>query len=118
MNITAGMDMAIGEFEEVGNTIKAFASENATVVVGTVIDPEMSEDLRVTVVATGLGNALRHREKPMSLVAKGSDGQINYDKLKKPAVMRQKASNGGYPPQDESNMDYYDIPAFLRRQAD
>ncbi|MEJ2181007.1 MAG: cell division protein FtsZ [Gammaproteobacteria bacterium] len=118
VNITAGMDMAIGEFEEVGNTIKAFASENATVVVGTVIDPEMSEDLRVTVVATGLGNALRHREKPMSLVAKGSDGQINYDKLKKPAVMRQKASNGGYPPQDESNMDYYDIPAFLRRQAD
>ncbi|WP_455367185.1 cell division protein FtsZ [Kaarinaea lacus] len=118
VNITAGMDMAIGEFEEVGNTIKAFASENATVVVGTVIDPEMSEDLRVTVVATGLGNALRHREKPMSLVAKGSDGQVNYDKLKKPAVMRQKASNGGYPPQDDSNMDYYDIPAFLRRQAD
>ncbi|WP_455200455.1 cell division protein FtsZ [Kaarinaea lacus] len=118
VNITAGMDMAIGEFEEVGNTIKAFASENATVVVGTVIDPEMSEDLRVTVVATGLGNALRHREKPMSLVAKGSDGQVNYDKLKKPAVMRQKASNGGYAPQDESNMDYYDIPAFLRRQAD
>ncbi|MGD8885830.1 MAG: cell division protein FtsZ, partial [Gammaproteobacteria bacterium] len=57
VNITAGMDMAIGEFEEVGNTIKAFASENATVVVGTVIDPEMSDDLRVTVVATGLGNA-------------------------------------------------------------
>ena len=119
VNITAGMDMAIGEFEEVGNTIKAFASENATVVVGTVIDPEMSEDLRVTVVATGLGNALTHREKPMSLVAKGSDGQVNYDKLKKPAVMRQKASsNGGYAQQDESNMDYYDIPAFLRRQAD
>ena len=118
VNITAGMDMAIGEFEEVGNTIKAFASENATVVVGTVIDPEMSEDLRVTVVATGLGNALRHREKPMSLVAKGSDGQVNYEKLKKPAVMRQKASNGSYAAQDESNMDYYDIPAFLRRQAD
>jgi len=118
VNITAGMDMAIGEFEEVGNTIKAFASENATVVVGTVIDPEMSEDLRVTVVATGLGNALRHREKPIGLVAKGSDGQVNYDKLKKPAVMRQKASNGGYAQQDESNMDYYDIPAFLRRQAD
>ena len=118
VNITAGMDMAIGEFEEVGNTIKAFASENATVVVGTVIDPEMSEDLRVTVVATGLGNALRHREKPIGLVTKGSDGQVNYDKLKKPAIMRQKSSNNGYPPQDESNMDYYDIPAFLRRQAD
>jgi cell division protein FtsZ len=54
----------------------------------------------------------------MSLVAKGSDGQVNYEKLKKPAVMRQKASNGSYAAQDESNMDYYDIPAFLRRQAD
>lgn len=118
VNITAGMDMAIGEFEEVGNTIKAFASENATVVVGTVIDPEMSDDLRVTVVATGLGNVLRHREKPVSLVAKGSDGQIDYGKLKQPTVMRQRASNGGFTPQDDNDMDYYDIPAFLRRQAD
>ncbi|WP_455207563.1 cell division protein FtsZ [Kaarinaea lacus] len=118
VNITAGMDMAIGEFEEVGNTIKAFASENATVVVGTVIDPEMTDELRVTVVATGLGNALRHREKPIGLVAKSADGQVDYGKLKQPTVMRQKASNGGYAPQDDSNMDYYDIPAFLRRQAD
>jgi cell division protein FtsZ len=118
VNITAGMDMAIGEFEEVGNTIKAFASENATVVVGTVIDPEMTDELRVTVVATGLGNALRHREKPIGLVAKSADGQVDYGKLKQPTVMRQKASNGGYTPQDDNNMDYYDIPAFLRRQAD
>ncbi|MCI0507708.1 MAG: cell division protein FtsZ [Gammaproteobacteria bacterium] len=118
VNITAGMDMAIGEFEEVGNTIKAFASENATVVVGTVIDPEMTDELRVTVVATGLGHALKHREKPIGLVAKSADGQVDYGKLKQPTVMRQRAGNGGYLPQDESNMDYYDIPAFLRRQAD
>lgn len=118
VNITAGMDMAIGEFEEVGNTIKAFASENATVVVGTVIDPEMTDELRVTVVATGLGNALRHREKPIGLVTRSADGQVDYGKLKQPTVMRQKASNGGYPAQDDNNMDYYDIPAFLRRQAD
>jgi cell division protein FtsZ len=118
VNITAGMDMAIGEFEEVGNTIKAFASENATVVVGTVIDPEMTDELRVTVVATGLGHALRHREKPIGLVAKSADGQVDYGKLKQPTVMRQRAGSGGYLPQDESNMDYYDIPAFLRRQAD
>jgi cell division protein FtsZ len=118
VNITAGMDMAIGEFEEVGNTIKAFASENATVVVGTVIDPEMTDELRVTVVATGLGNALRHREKPIGLVARSADGQVDYGKLKQPTVMRQKASNGGYATQDDNNMDYYDIPAFLRRQAD
>ena len=118
VNITAGMDMAIGEFEEVGNTIKAFASENATVVVGTVIDPDMTDELRVTVVATGLGNAIGQREKPISLVAKGSDGQVDYGKLKQPAVMRKQAKTGNFPTQDEGNMDYYDIPAFLRRQAD
>src|SRR3974390_851447 len=56
VNITAGLDLAIGEFEEVGRIVKEFASEDATVVVGTVIDPEMSTELRVTVVATGLGS--------------------------------------------------------------
>ncbi len=67
VNVTAGMDMSIGEFEEVGNTIKEFASENATVVVGTVIDPTMRDELRVTVVATGLGaQALQQKEPPMS----------------------------------------------------
>ena len=55
VNVTAGMDLGIGEFEEVGNTVKAFASEDATVVVGTVIEPDMMDELRVTVVATGLG---------------------------------------------------------------
>jgi cell division protein FtsZ len=57
VNVTAGMDLAIGEFEEVGNIVREFASEDATVVVGTVIDPELSGELRVTVVATGLGRA-------------------------------------------------------------
>ena len=55
VNITAGMDMSIGEFEAVGDAVKAFAAENATVVVGTVIDADMSEELRVTVVVTGVG---------------------------------------------------------------
>src|SRR3569832_1533970 len=61
VNVTAGLDLAIGEFEEVGNTVKDFASDNATVVVGTVIDPLMSVVLRVTVVATGLGREERAR---------------------------------------------------------
>ena len=55
VNVTAGLDLSIGEFEEVGNIVREFASEDATVVVGTVIDPELSNELRVTVVATGLG---------------------------------------------------------------
>ncbi|GJM06489.1 MAG: cell division protein FtsZ [marine bacterium B5-7] len=55
VNITGGLDMSIGEFQEVGDVIKSFTSETATVVVGTVIDGEMSDELRVTVVVTGLG---------------------------------------------------------------
>ena len=57
VNVTAGLDLSIGEFEEVGNTVKQFAAEDATVVVGTVIEPEMQGELRVTVVATGLNRA-------------------------------------------------------------
>ena len=67
VNVTAGLDLSIGEFEEVGNIVKEYASEDATVVVGTVIDPEMSNQMRVTVVATGLGRAsgVRSRSEPM-----------------------------------------------------
>ena len=54
VNITAGMDLSLGEFTEVGNQIEEYASENATIVIGTVIEPEMSEEIKVTVVATGL----------------------------------------------------------------
>ena len=67
VNVTAGVDLSIGEFEEVGSIVKEYASEDATVVVGTVIDPDMSSQLRVTVVATGLGRgaaAQRNRSEP------------------------------------------------------
>lgn len=119
VNVTAGMDMAIGEFEEVGNTIKSFASENATVVVGTVIDPEMSDELRVTVVATGLGQANAAGEKPVKLVVnKNNNGEVDYGQLDRPTVIRNKAASDQYNSESGSSMDYLDIPAFLRRQAD
>jgi len=119
VNVTAGMDMSIGEFEEVGNTVKEFASDDATVVVGTVIDPEMSGELRVTVVATGLGRETsRTAEKPVQLVIdKTPDGEVDYQQLDKPAVIRNKVASDRFS-QSESGMDYLDIPAFLRRQAD
>ncbi len=122
VNITAGLDMTIGEFEEVGNTVKEFASEDATVVVGTVIDPEMTDELRVTVVATGLGGE-RMAEIAMTpeaaapqieIVKKPVD--IDYDK---PTVMRQEEQETQKQvANSDVNMDYLDIPAFLRRQAD
>ena len=118
VNITAGMDMAIGEFEEVGNTVKSFASDNATVVVGTVIDPEMTDELRVTVVATGLGNVAKQNERPVKLVDRRPNGEIDYGKLERPTVIRKQVSGENFPPMNSTDLDYLDIPAFLRRQAD
>lgn len=118
VNVTAGMDMAIGEFEDVGNAIKGFASENATVVVGTVIDPELSGELRVTVVATGLGQGLDRTEKPKLVVDRANNGEVDYEKLDRPAVIRKKAVGERFDVEPGANLDYLDIPAFLRRQAD
>ena len=122
VNVTAGMDMSIGEFEEVGNTIKAFASENATVVVGTVIDPDMRDELRVTVVATGLGNSPKQgaTEKPSLVqVNRTATGAEDLDqptvlRNRKKAAQRAQATGGN----SAEDMAYLDIPAFLRRQAD
>ena len=122
VNVTAGLDLAIGEFEEVGNTVKEFASRDATVVVGTVIDPEMHDELRVTVVATGLGSQLEKKEEkpePVKLVQRNKTGEVDYTELDRPAVIRRKAAGDPLPPPSSADdMDYLDIPAFLRRQAD
>lgn len=122
VNVTAGLGLAIGEFEEVGNTVKEFASENATVVVGTVIDPEMSDEIRVTVVATGLGREDEIAEQPVKLAYKNT-GEVDYSQLERPAVIRHQhvaVAGGGRQGAvaQEADLDYLDIPAFLRRQAD
>ena len=121
VNVTAGMDLSIGEFQEVGNTVKEFASDEATVVVGTVIDPDMTDRIRVTVVATGLGQAAMQTESPMRIVrrpaAAAASTEPNYNALEKPAVQRQRAVGDGL--EDVGlQEDLLDIPAFLRRQAD
>lgn len=125
VNITAGMDLSLGEFSEVGDTIEEFASNDATVVVGTVIDPEMSETLRVTVVATGLGGAAAMREPVETKVVVDNtrtpiDTKPDYANLDKPTIMRANKSNASVPaaePRDK-DLEYLDIPAFLRKQAD
>ncbi len=124
VNITAGLDMTIGEFEDVGNTIKEFASEDATVVVGTVIDPEMTDEIRVTVVATGLG---AQSVAPLAAVPMTSEDAPKIEIVKKtadvdydiPAIIRNKEqAQQKQIVSGDVNMDYLDIPAFLRRQAD
>src|SRR5580698_5857167 len=138
VNVTAGMDLSIGEFQEVGNIVKQFASEDATVVVGTVIDPELTDVVRVTVVATGLGRpaaAVRvptsHATTP-SMMGREAHAQApsmrvvtrvkpaanpNYADLDKPTYQRQRAVGDGLRA-DADSEDLLDIPAFLRRQAD
>ncbi|MCC5878634.1 MAG: cell division protein FtsZ [Idiomarina sp.] len=139
VNVTAGMDMSIEEFETVGNTVKAFASENATVIVGTVIDLEMSDELRVTVVATGIG---AERKPDISLVntqkAEGSGTRTaspttassnatgSYAMSKEATARAYKEQVEHHEPADKpaakskpsADTDFLDIPAFLRRQAD
>ena len=129
VNVTAGLDLSLGEFTEVGEVIEEFASEHATVVVGTVIDPELSDELKVTVVATGLG-VKEINEKPKkivdntvtpSTVKKVPTTAADYAELDKPAHVRQQATAAAAAKVDSEkpkDMDYLDIPAFLRRQAD
>jgi cell division protein FtsZ len=125
VNIAAGVDISLGEFTEVGATIEEYASDNATVVIGTVIDPEMTDEIRVTVVATGLGiadmdNGRKSVDKTQKILA--GDGTVDYTEFDKPTLMRNRKMGEG---KDEaqaqvgkSDMEYLDIPAFLRRQAD
>ncbi len=137
VNVTAGLDLSIGEFEEVGNTVKQFAAEDATVVVGTVIDPAMEGELRVTVVATGLGRgqvasvsptaaitpaaaAAGRRLGDMKVVGGRNSAPLpDYSQLDRPAIQRQpQRAVGDGLRADYGSEDVLDIPAFLRRQAD
>ena len=130
VNITAGLDLEIGEFDEVGNTVKEFAREDATVVIGTVIDPDMVDEIRVTVVATGLGEEVpvvvpqpEVAIKPVRLVDSEPEQQqeeLDYNELEVPTNIRRnpKAASGYAKGNGTDDMEYLDIPAFLRRQAD
>lgn len=167
VNITAGLDMSIGEFEDVGDVIKNFVSDDATVVVGAVIDPDMSEEMKVTVIVTGLGQedryargsrganlssgvhhgltggAHHHTSRARVMESTRKDGTLNYQQLERPAVMRKQsnahissataitnnAGNGLGSTLSQGNnqkasmhavpdVDYLDIPAFLRRQEE
>ncbi|NVK24188.1 MAG: cell division protein FtsZ [Gammaproteobacteria bacterium] len=125
VNVTAGMDLTIEEFDTIGNTVKAFASENANVVVGTVIDMEMEDELRVTVVATGIGGDKRAdislvQSSPMSSSV-GSSGQALANAQAKPAAQPMQEQATLLEPEAEVKKEeenYFDIPAFLRKQAD
>jgi len=129
VSITGGMDMTIGEFEEVGNTIKDLASDDANVVVGTTIDHEMKNELRVTIVATGIGQGApaakstgRDRESripTINLVRGDADTHPRYEPPRSPTPMRRAVGDGVIERErSDADLEYLDIPAFLRRQAE
>lgn len=135
VNITAGLDLSIGEFEEVGEVVKNITSEGgATVVVGTVIDPELRDEVRVTVIVTGLGRKQVISSMKINEVPKVETSTTDYQKLEKPAIMRRNpttpaaaipaAASTGVAQKSVavenffSETDYFDIPAFLRRKEE
>ncbi|TAK72470.1 MAG: cell division protein FtsZ [Gammaproteobacteria bacterium] len=139
VNITAGLDLSIGEFEEVGEVVKNITSDGATVVVGTVIDPELRDEVRVTVIVTGLGRKQGTVTHKISVEqAKPIEPAVDYMQLEKPAIIRRQGvapspnpapSIASVSPQahpraipvateNVHDIDYLDIPAFLRRKEE
>jgi cell division protein FtsZ len=126
VNITASENLSLGEFSEVGDTVEEFASENATVVVGTVIDDTIGDELRVTVVATGLGQVEQRQSKPVEVVSsvprRAPVDTVNQDyrEYETPAIDRMRKQEVRRRPMTHGNAarEYLDIPTFLRRQAD
>ncbi len=136
VNITSGPDLSIGEYSEVGEIIEEYATEEAIVKVGTAIDPDMRDELHVTVVVTGLNSRV---EKPVKVVdntvkanqgvdavasavvtakAVGDSFNSDYSSYDRPTTFRRNAAAASAAPQQQEELDYLDIPAFLRRQAD
>ncbi len=119
VNITAGVNLGLREYQAVGDIIEEFAAEDATIVIGTAIDPDLSDEIRVTVVATGIGE---RGDKPTIAVDNTRKTvETNYQKLDRPTVMRRRdaeprsQNSGG---KNDNMDDLLDVPAFLRRQAD
>jgi cell division protein FtsZ len=119
VNVTAGLDLAIGELDDVGTAITEYASPDANVVVGTVIDSNMPEgELRVTMVATGLGRDSLTADSQMAAIQPEKNGEIDYKKLERPTAIRKKVVGDTVEISEDKEGIDYEIPAFLRRQND
>lgn len=132
VNVTSNGDLGLGEFYEIGEMIRELASEDATCVIGTAIDPELGDNIRVAVVATGIGRAetIQTKMQPEAKVVEQKPKKVvdntrteqettpDYSKYERPAAQRYQAKAQPAEAQPETSMEYLDIPAFLRRQAD
>ncbi len=138
VNITAGPGFAIGDFDEVGRAVSEYAAPDAQIIMGTAFDPLLEDEVRVTVVATGIGRAVQHGQKVVETIiampraqaqlqgatrtvaATAEGARTDYSQFDRPTAMRQRTQAGSNPPpaRPAGDMDFLDIPAFLRRQAD
>jgi cell division protein FtsZ len=130
VNITTSASFKMKEYYDVMNTIKAFTAEDATVIVGNVFDEAMGDALRVTMVATGLTGAQRRQQKPelrvmtQEVVRNGTTNQPMFvggssvDDDEAPAVFASNNRRAQVEAMKMSGVEEYDIPAFLRKQAD
>ncbi|MFZ2171963.1 MAG: cell division protein FtsZ [Methylococcaceae bacterium] len=123
VNISAA-DMGVAEFNEVGNIVHEFASEDAIIKIGMAIDPSLDDVIKVTVVATGMGLPPMAVKSPVKMMPKPTTSNTNYGDLDKPTILRQggqkenRETRFGAQAKKDMDLDYLDIPAFLRRQAD
>ncbi len=123
VNISAA-DMGVAEFNEVGNIVHEFASEDAIIKIGMAIDSTLGDEIKVTVVATGMGAPPLAVKAPVKMMQKPTTSNPNYNELDKPTVMRNggthenRETRFGAQAKKDIDLDYLDIPAFLRRQAD
>ncbi|HAN57061.1 MAG: cell division protein FtsZ [Pseudomonadota bacterium] len=123
VNITASAHLKMREIHEVMNTIKGFTADEATVIVGAVVDENMGEELRVTMVATGLGSPVARSQPKPVILKTGTDDfahtQADYQSMDaEPAVFRNNRREAQVEAMKQSGMELLDIPAFLRKQAD
>ena len=126
VNITAGLDLSLGEFTEVGNIVEEYASDDATIVVGTVIDPEMKDDIKVTVVATGFDKRVEEPVKVVASTNRSSNSSVSTTQIELPTVLRRQKQEALLEPatkqalssDKQKDVDMLDIPTYIRRQAD
>jgi cell division protein FtsZ len=122
VNVTSSGDLSIGEFNDVGDMVRGFASDDATVIIGTAINPELSGEVRVTVVATGLQNHGAVAGEPnLQVIHRKNDGAVDYNALERPTVLRNRPEQSNKRQKElpqELDLEMLDIPAFLRQQAD
>ena len=123
VNITSSLNLKMKEVHEIMATIRKFTAEDATIIVGTVIDENLDNNLRVTIVATGIGGGeVRAKAAPVSLVRAGTYDDVVEDVMREdsdtPAVIRRRGRQAAVTALRQTGVEDLDIPAFLRRQAD